>query len=191
LTTERKWGPLFAVLATTGLRFSEAIGLRWSDVDWDAGTVRVEQTVVWSHGEFHILPPKTKAGRRTVSLTQPAVRALRRLEHECSPEIRIFRTETGAPPRHSDIRLFLHDLCDEAGVPRINIHGLRHVAAMLAFEAVDDIYLVQQRLGHSHVGVTLAVYGYPARNESVVAPEIDRLLQATPSADTASNPDQS
>lgn len=66
--------------------------------------------------------------------------------------------------------------CDRAEVSRTNILGLRHVAAMLALEAVDDPYLVQQRLGHSHVSVTLGIYGYSRKSESVVSEKLDNLL---------------
>lgn len=48
----------------------------------------------------------------------------------------------------------------------MHIHGLRHVLAMLALEAVGDPYLVQQRLGHANVGITSRIYGYPARKRA-------------------------
>ena len=78
----------------------------------------------------------------------------------------------------------MNTLCRHANVPVIHVHGLRHVAAMLALEATGDVYLVQQRLGHSHINVTLGIYGYPSRSEAAVAPALDRLLTTGSAAPT-------
>jgi integrase len=176
LSSADKWGPMLVFLATTGLRISEALALTWADVDCDARTVRVSKSLVWIGSDYDLLPPKTRAGRRVVSLPQPAMDALRLTPTVATPDDGIFRTAVGRPLRHEQTRDALDAMCREAGVTRINVHGLRHVAAMLALAASGDAYLVQQRLGHSHIGVTLAVYGYSARNESSVAPALDRLL---------------
>ncbi len=79
LNSHRKWAPLFVLLVTTGLRVSEALGLEWEDVDWRQETIAVRRAVVWSGKTRHVLPPKTKAGQRKVSLPRPAMTALERL----------------------------------------------------------------------------------------------------------------
>ncbi|CCF85484.1 tyrosine-type recombinase/integrase [Nitrolancea hollandica] len=179
LESPAKWGPLFAFLTTTGLRISEALGLTWADVDWHKRQVRIRQALVWSKESFRILPPKTPAGRRHVSLTESALAALQQLPRPMDQHMPIFRTSNDTPPRPDHLRPYLITRCDQAGVPRLHLHGLRHVAAMLALEAVGDAYLVQQRLGHSHVTVTLGIYGYPARKEAVIASAVDELLKST------------
>jgi integrase len=68
------------------------------------------------------------------------------------------------------------DLCKRAGVERINIHGMRHVAAVLALKAVQDAHLVQRRLGHSHVSITMGVYAYATGDDGDVASAIGQLL---------------
>jgi integrase len=186
LATDSMYGSLLVLLVTTGPRVSEALGLNWSDVDLTAKTVRIERALVWHGSEYSIQPPKTRAGRRLVSLPEPALEALRKLPPPIDPEQPIFRTATGRPIRHEQTRDALDALCRKAGVPRINVHGLRHVAAMLALEATGDAYLVQRRLGHSHIGVTLAIYGYSARKEEVVAPSLNALLEWQPD-ETASD----
>ena len=176
LSSDRKWAPLFAFLTTTGLRISEVLGLTWNDVDWMRNEIRISKALVWASGEPHVLPPKTKAGRRSVALTESATRALQMIPRTTDNDECDFMTSFGTNPSPSHLRKYLHDLCDGAGVRRLHIHGLRHVAAMLALEAVGDPYLVQQRLGHADVGITLRIYGYPAKKEREFAVGVDRLL---------------
>ena len=177
LNSERRWAPLFAFLTTTGLRVSEALGLTWRDVDWTNNQVKVRQSLVWSGNECCLLPPKTKASLRTVTLTKSARTALQMIPRTTDPSAYVFRTSTGTPPRLSHLRTYLLELSDVARVRHINPHGLRHVAAMLALEATGDAYLVQQRLGHSNVNITLGIYGYPGKPEDSVATGVDRLLR--------------
>jgi integrase len=176
LATTIRWGRLFAFLATTGLRVSEALALEWPDVDLDAGTVAISKALVWQPNQikWDLVPPKTRAGHRRVSLPPTAVAALRLLPRK--PGQRLFLTKNGTPPGHSTLRQSLRRLVIEAEVPYINVHGLRHVHAMLALEATKDPYAVQRRLGHSHVSVTLGVYGYSRRGDDATAAAIDGLL---------------
>jgi integrase len=130
--------------------------------------------------------PKTKAGARLVSLPQAAIAALQRQQtrqqqdgEATDGDAPIFRTVNGNPPRYEHLRDILGPLCVKASVPRLNVHGLRHVAAMLAMEAGADVYLVQQRLGHAHVSITLGIHGYSARDQTTVADGLDALLGAS------------
>ncbi len=179
LVSQRRWAPLFGFLTTTGLRISEALALTWQDVDWTNNQIRIRQALVWAGNECEIQIPKTKAGKRTVSLTESARLSLQKIPRGTDSNGYIFRTATGAAPHPSQLRRYLLPLCERAEVNEINIHGLRHVAAMLALEATGDAYLVQQRLGHSNVNITLGIYGYPAKKEQAVAVGVDRLLNAT------------
>jgi integrase len=179
LTSSTYYSPLFAVLTVTGLRVSEALGLTWSDVDLEKRQLQVERALVRCEGRYILMTqPKTKAGRRTVSLPAAAVAAFEQLQNRnaINRSDPIFRTLRGTVPLHSDLRKRLAELCQRSGVPIVNVHGLRHVAAMLALEATGDAYLVQQRLGHSHISVTLGIYGYTPRQGSTVATDLDRLL---------------
>ena len=175
---ERYWDPLFVFLCVTGLRISEALGLEWSDVSFETQCVRVQRALVWRGSEYDMLPPKTTAGTRDVSLPQVAIDALKVVEARSDAPANepVFRTRFGTPPKLRDLATHLASMCDRAGVPRTNVHGLRHIAAMLALEAVDDPYLVQKRLGHSHISVTLGIYGYTTKNESQIGSQMDKLF---------------
>jgi integrase len=180
-----KWAPLFTILVTCGLRISEALALRWADVDVRAGTVTIERALVWA-GNRHVLGPvKTKAARRVVHLPEVAARAFQRLPRDLDAEQFIFRTEANKPPRPDHLRDPMTDLCKRAGVHYLNIHGLRHVAAVLALKAVQDPHMVQRRLGHSHVNVTMGIYAYAAGNDVDVAAAVGRLLDTGAAAQGA------
>ena len=69
--------PLWLLALKTGLRRGELLGVRWHDLDLDAGTLRVQQTVQVLAGAPCLVPPKTEAGRRVVKLSADVVDALR------------------------------------------------------------------------------------------------------------------
>ena len=174
--SDRRWAPLFAVLTTCGLRISEALGLTWADVDLQGRTLRVERALVWAGGTYRVGPVKTKAALRAVSLTDAAVEALNRLPRPINRDQGVFRSVHGNPPRVDQLHKPLAVLCADGGAPKINVHGLRHVAGTLAMRALKDAHSVQRRLGHSHVSITMAIYGYPTRSDSEVAHAVDGLL---------------
>lgn len=170
---ERRWDGLFVVLLTTGMRVSEALGLRWSDIDLDQRWLQVERAFVWSGKSGSIQEPKTEAGNRRISLPELAVLALSRQPRDSTD---VFRCVNGSVPSHTNLRRSLLRLCEAAGVPPINPHGLRHVHAMLALDAGIDPYALQRRLGHSHVNVTLGIYGYSLTKDADVSRVFDQLM---------------
>jgi integrase len=177
LSEPRRWSSLFVVLAVTGIRIGEALGLQWQDVDLVTRTVRIERAYVCSNNQCHLVPPKTRAGRRTVHLPAQAVAALRLIPRTLDPSSFVFHD--GTPPWRSTLRMALIRECKRAGVPVINIHGLRHVSAQLALAASGDIHAVKQRLGHSTVAVTLGLYGYALSSDAEVAGQLETLLEAS------------
>jgi integrase len=176
-SSSSRWGPLFTVLVTCGLRISEALGLTWQDIDLVRQTLTVRQALVWTGGTYEIGPVKTTAGYRTISIPAPGMAALKKLRAKANEDQTfVFRSIHGNVPRVDQLHKPLATLCASAGVPRINVHGLRHVAAALAFRATGDPYAVQHRLGHSHISVTLGIYAYGTRSDEQVAGAVDALL---------------
>jgi integrase len=150
--------PLFHVLATTGARRSEAAGAEWRDVDLDGGVWRVRAS-------------KTARGRRSIAFDRRTVLVLHTWYKQQLAERlqwgpayadsgRVFTRENGEPlPPHRVTQLFAA-LVERSGLPRISVHGLRHTHATLSLQAGVHPVVVQERLGHSSVKVTLDVYSH-------------------------------
>lgn len=155
-------------LAMTGCRRGEALGLRWRDLDLDRSRATIVQTVVASR---KISEPKSDRGRRTIALDAETIAALR--DHRTRQEEErqllgasyddldlVFAGEDGAPiwPR-SLTRTFV-TLVDAVDVPTIRLHDLRHTHATLALQAGVHPKVVQDRLGHATISITLDVYSH-------------------------------
>lgn len=155
-----------------GLRIGEIAGLRWEDIDLEAGRLRVRRTLRRVAGQGLVVgEPKSEAGRRQVVLPGPVVEALRRRRLAQKEERLlagaawtdsgyVFTTRTGGAldPQH---------LCDDfaervaaAGLPRIRFHDLRHTCATLLLSAGVHPKVVQELLGHSQISITLDTYSH-------------------------------
>jgi integrase len=169
---EHRLGHLFTVLATTGLRRGEALGLRWSDVDLDEGRLAVRQTLLAVNNHMQFGEPKTHRSRRTVDLdasTVAVLKAHRKAQLEERAEAGLGRpradalifTNRGGDPLHPNLvsRTF-GKLVREVGLPTIRLHGLRHTHATLSLQAGVHVKIVSERLGHSSVVITLDTYSH-------------------------------
>jgi integrase len=168
---ERVFAPL-VVLATTGMRRGEVLGLRWSDVDLDAGQLSIVQTLTAVDGVPTFGATKTSRSRRTVYVDPQTVNVLR--EHRkrqrrerlvagpawtAKPDL-VFRDEAGVlihPDRFS--REFSRVVA-ASGLAPIRLHDLRHTYATLALKAGVHPKVVSERLGHATVGITLDLYSH-------------------------------
>ena len=155
--------PLWLVLATTGMRRGEALGLRWSDVDLARGEAAIRQTVVSHDYVIALSEPKTARGRRVVALDNYTVEALRTYKEKGAPEQDdelVFCYGTGTPLNPIDISKRFITLSKRAGLRRIRLHDLRHTHATLALQAGIHPKIVSERLGHSTIAFTLDVYSH-------------------------------
>lgn len=171
----------FYVLAlTAGLRFGELAGLHWGDVALGEGFLSVRQQLVEVSGTVTLAATKTNASRRRVELGALALDALRRRreawEREGHSAALVFTTPEGQPLRRSNVRRrSFQAIADAAGVPDLTIHGLRH--AMASLMAPLGAKVVQERLGHSTVKMTMDRYAHllPTLQRDAVA-TLDRQL---------------
>ncbi len=177
-TADTRYAPLFVVLLGTGLRISEALGLRWADVDLAAPTVTVRRGVVWVGAQHSVQPPKSRAGARTLTLPPFAVAALNRLPRALHSDSPVFCTETDTLPATGNLRRALRRVCAVAGVPYVGLHGLRHAHASVLVASGVDIKTAQKRLGHSSVALTLNVYAHALGADSGAASAVGRVLEA-------------
>jgi len=156
-----RYGVLFGFLLASGCRVGEALGLRWTDVDWTAGTVHIERQVTELRSKPLEGPPKTRAGVRTIALPTWGLGLLRRRWLEALAEghgERVFCTERGTVPLQGNLRRALLTLCAKLGLPAIRVHDLRHISLSLLAMAGVPLKVAQARAGHSTAQVTLDVY---------------------------------
>ncbi|MFN2525524.1 MAG: tyrosine-type recombinase/integrase [Actinomycetota bacterium] len=160
---------LWVLLATTGMRRGEALGLRWSDVDLANAQLAVRQSLVAAGSEVYLSKPKTARGRRVVALDERTVEALtghrRRQERERRSRPHddadlVFCEPDGGPLSPPAISKLFVQLVKEMGLPRIRLHDLRHTHATLALRAGIHPKIVSERLGHATVSMTLDVYSH-------------------------------
>lgn len=189
---EGAWDELFIVALLTGLRLGELLGLEWRDVDLDAKTLSVKRTLVeLQGGVFHMQTPKTRAAIRTIALPADAVEALRgRYEAAGQPKetARVFQridrdnrfsrySAAGEYPRRQAIKESLTRACKRANVPRLTLHGLRHMHVSMLAHAGVPIKDAQKRVGHATPIVTLTVYTHViGDSETRAASAIDAFL---------------
>ncbi len=160
---------MYHLIAYRGLRRGEAVGLRWVDVDLDAGWMRIAQQVVQDGYGTVVGPPKTRSGVRTVSLDSATVEALR--EHRAAQDVErslwgdayrdsglVFTREDGAQLHPEYVTRHFAVLARQAGLPRIRLHDLRHTAASLALAAGVSMKEVADQLGHSSITITADTY---------------------------------
>ena len=158
-----KLHPLWLLLATTGMRRGEALGLRWCDLDLGHGEAAIRQTVVSHHYVIAMSEPKTARGRRVVALDDHSVAALAIYKKEQSPEHKdelVFCYRTKTPLNPIDISKRFIKLSQGAGLRRIRLHDLRHTHATLALQAGIHPKIVSERLGHSTISLTLDIYSH-------------------------------
>ena len=160
----------FRLAATTGLRRSELLGLRWCDIDFEREQLRIMQTVVLVGNAVGIGRPKTDRSRRVVALDRRTLGVLsqhRRTQIEkCHAKGRrldeqlVFATEDGGPIHPALFTYYFQRRVRMSGVPRIRLHDLRHTHATHALQAGIHPKIVSERLGHSTIAITLDTYSH-------------------------------
>ena len=165
---------LWIVLATTGVRLGEALGLRWEDVDLPGGRMMVKRALQRQRGKGLVfVEPKTGRSRRTIHLAQGAIAALgrqKRLQAEerlvNGPEWQehglVFATKIGRPVEGGQANWRFHKALRGAGLPDIRVHDLRHTAATILMTRGVHPKVVQEMLGHSTIALTLDTYSHAA-----------------------------
>jgi len=158
--------PLWRLAANTGMRRGELLGLCWTDFDLDRGQVSVQRQLVRNGDSVEFGHPKTAAGRHTVCIdraTAEILAAHRRQQIEACPPPRaipdlVFCRADGRPRDPDAVTHQFIERAIRAGLPRIRLHDLRHTHASIALQAEINPKVVQERLGHASVKVTLDTY---------------------------------
>lgn len=159
----------YRLALTSGMRPGELRAVRWQDLDLDTGHVHVRRTATRDAEKMPIISETTKTGKdRTIKIPASTVRALQRWRpRQAEMQLRakfwketdlVFprfdgnvASQTGWDRRHRKV-------CEDAGVPYLRPHGLRHTYATLSIEAGVDPKVVSTALGHHSAAFTLDVY---------------------------------
>lgn len=182
---------LYAVAISTGMRQGELLALRWRDIDLEARSISVRNTLQRTANGHILGDPKTSHSRRRIQLTTAGAEALQRHKVRQNEErLRVgaawqnldfvFCDEAGGFIKEWNLRkqCFL-PLLKRAGLPSIRFHDLRHTAASLMMGKGVHPKIVSEMLGHSQVSITLDLYSHVTPTMQREATEaLDAILQA-------------
>ena len=198
--------PFWLTAILTGLRLGELLGLKWGDVDLEAGTLRVERQLIRSSPTPQFGPPKSDHSRRTQAIPSVLVEALKALRVEQELERAFYGADysdyglvfcqPNGRPYHADTitRWHLKRSLKKAGLPPMRTHDLRHTFAKLSIGADIDPKELQRRLGHSSIQVTFDIYGHVLKSRDREAAErLQALLFEKPDVgrgQSAASPDE-
>ena len=168
--------------ASTGMRRGEVLGLRWKDVDLEAGLLRVAQVVELTKAGVALKEPKTERSRRTIALPARLVqelRAHRRDQAEARLKLGLGRDardlvfpawDWGIRNPSHFTKAFSREIAT-AKLPRVTFHGLRHTHITHLLRSGVPVHVVSARAGHANPTVTLNTYAHllPGQQEGAAA----------------------
>jgi integrase len=161
-----RYQPVLMLIAATGLRRGEALGLRWDRVDFKGGTLKVAATLSRIDGALVITEPKTARSRRTVPISPPVVAMLKPVKAAQAAERLhagsrwthsglVFTTEFGTPVEPRNILRTIETAAAKVALDDVGVHTLRHCAAAAWLNAGVHIKAAAEVLGHC----SIAIYG--------------------------------
>jgi integrase len=175
--------PIVSFLLGTGARRGEALALRWSDIDFQKNVVRIERSLEQTKGSLRIKSPKTKNGRRSVTISPWLVAEIR--SHRARQDERRLALGMGRAPDDGpvfarwngelrDPNRLSQDFAavmDSLGI-ECTLHGLRHTHVSQLIASGLDMLTISRRIGHASPSITLNVYGHLFANTDARAAEI-------------------
>lgn len=184
---------LYYLAVLGGLRSGELLGLQWKDVDWEDGAVHVRRQLTRVDRDgFQFSEPKTAKGRRAVTLPAIAMDALkqhraRQIEARLAAVFwedndLVFCNHIGRPLERQNVhRRSWKPLLHRLGLPDVRFHDLRHSAATLLLSLGEHPKVVQERLGHATIAITMDIYSHvmPTMQRDAAA-KLDAHFSALP-----------
>lgn len=185
-SNNHRQGCLYLLAVVTGMRRCELLALKWEDIDLERGIIQVKRSLVYRNADgigytYKEKSPKSQSSRRCISLPAFVITALHRhraRQLEIRPGAKewhdlglVFPNRHGlhqAPPAmYVTYKRFLR----KAGIADASFHATRHGHATSLLEMGENPRVVQERLGHSNVSVTLGIYGHvtPTMQQQTIA----------------------
>lgn len=165
-----KYYAIFRTLAYTGLRIGELLALHWSDIDFNNKLITVNKTAILNtNGKMVVNPPKTKTSNRVVAIDDVTLNVLKQWQKQHKKEIFafgkrvknknvVFYSTTNNYMRAASILKKMNAVVNMNNFKRITLHGLRHTHCSLLLESGAPLQVVQQRLGHNDIKITMQIY---------------------------------
>ena len=150
---------MYYIELATGLRRGELLGLKWQDIDWKNGIIKVRRQVARVDGEIVEAPLKTKNSYRAVTISQQAIEVLKEQKAKTN-DAYVFPSPNGGPISPDSVNNMLKRVLARAGIPKVRFHDLRHTFATIALQNGVDIKTVSGMLGHFSAGFTLDTYAH-------------------------------
>ena len=167
-----KYRAFFYLIAYSGFRRSEMLGLEWKDIDFEHNVISVRRTSNYTAERgTYTDTTKTKRSQRTLKIAQPIMDLLRQLKEEQDNEAlrlgdkwvdtdRLFTKWDGREMNNQTPYGWLKEFCEKNDLPFYGLHSFRHFAASSLISAGLDVTTVSGALGHSNSGTTLNVYSH-------------------------------
>jgi integrase len=162
--------PIAALGLATGMRRGEMLALRWRDVDLGGARLRVEQSLEQTKDGLRFKAPKTKHGRRSITLPASIVQELRSVRRKQAEErlglgreaenALVFRQLDGGPLLPHSISTAWRRAAAAMGLQKVTLHAWRHTHASQLIASGMDVVAISRRLGHGTPSITLNVYGH-------------------------------
>ncbi len=185
------YATLIYVLAYTGIRWGEAIGLRVKHLDLLRKRLTVTENAVQVHSRMYVGTPKSHESRSVPIPQFLVVELAKRCEGKRRDDL-VFPGEDGHMTRPHTGSGWFDKAVSEAEIPRITIHDLRHTAASLAVSAGVNVKALQRMLGHASAAMTLDTYADLFDDDlDAVGIALDKSRSETVVFKMCSQPDQS
>ena len=169
-----RFGALYVLAVTSGLRPQELLGLKWDDLDLERGVLVLRRVVSEDESGFVLREETKTSGGRRLELSSVAIEALKRhriRQHQERLKYRgiwedmglVFPSAKDTIMRRNNLhRRSYKPLLAAAGLPDIRLYDLRHNFATLMFENDEQLKLVSEMLGHSSIKQTADTYTHDA-----------------------------
>ena len=180
VTRRNPYYPIWRLALGTSMRHGEVLGLKWQDIDFERATLQVRRTRTVTPDGPALGGPKTRSSRRQIQLAQSLVQVLR--EHRARPGMTglelVFVGTRGQLLSETVVRGAFYRATAKAGLPHIHFHDLRHTAASLMLANGEKPKVVQEKLGHATIAMTMDLYSHTTEGMHREAAErLDQLLQ--------------
>lgn len=184
---QNKHGLVFEFALLTGARPEEYLAIKWSDIDLQRQTITFQRTLIWRKGGGFYFDEqmKTAHSRRTIPLPTELINKLQRhrlAQNEYKLMLGsayqrldlVFASDEGTPLHSGNItKRYFQRILKDAGLGHHKLYSLRHSCATLLLAHGENMKVIQERLGHADVNLTLSTYSHVL--EGMQAQASDRL----------------